>query len=407
MINMTLFGIGAAGNKAAIAAYENKVLDGRHIKLLNTSIKDIPEEYKKSDMFIPFSSGLGGCGKEYKNGRNAIIKAINTEQVNFAELLNDDSRQVVLVSSIEGGTGSGSVPAIAKYFTHLNVPVHVFAFVGFQDEIRGCNNSLRFFKDLPSSVILHTINNSYFLDYTKNYNKAEQAANLEFCKQIEIIRGGKLIPSQQVIDDTDLYKLNTQEGYMIINHIPIGGIKSISAFNERVQEKFENPCYMDTTLSCKRIGVIINASETTQSRIDNSYEIIKRYVGEPLEIYQHIQSNDNDIEEYVDVICSGMEYPEKGIIDINVRYQDLKSKLNKPAKSFKSIFDNMDIDDDEFGADFKIRKMVNPSDIKNIFDDSEEDDEDDEGLVELEDDNVEDYSSNNNKYTKKSPMTDY
>lgn len=375
MINMTLFGVGAAGNKAAITALERGVIDKNHVKLLNTSVKDVPEEYKKSNMFIPFSSGLGGCGKEYARGRNAIIKAINTEQINFAELLNEDSRQVVLVSSIEGGTGSGSVPAIAKYFTHLNVPVHVFAFVGFQDEIRGCNNSLRFFKDLPSTVILHTINNSYFLDYTKNYATAERAANEEFANQLEILRGSKLIPSNQVIDDTDLYKLNTQEGYMIINHINIYGIKSISVFNEKIQERFENPSYMDTTLSCKRLGVIINASKNTQTRIDNSYTVIKRYVGEPLEIYQHIQDNPEDGEEYIDIICSGMEYPEKPILDINSQYQNLKSKINKPSKSFKSIFDDIDIDDDDEFGEFKIKKMVNPDKVKDIFSDEDSEDE--------------------------------
>ena len=400
MIPMTIFGVGAAGNKAVIQALENKTIDEDHVKLLNTSIKDVPEKYKKSDIFIPFSSGLGGCGKEYKNGRTAIIKAINTERIKFAELLNSDSRQVVLVSSIEGGTGSGSVPAIAKYFTHINVPVHVFAFIGFQDEIRGCNNSLRFFKDLPSSIILHTINNSFFLDYTKNYARAEELANQEFARQISILRGDKLIPSKQVIDDTDLYKLNTQEGYMIINHIPINGIKSISAFNEKIQEKFENPYYMDSSLSAKRIGVVINASLNTQSRIDNSYEIIKRYVGEPLELYQHIQNDDNDPEEYIDVIAAGMDYPEKSILDINTRYKYIKSKVNKPSKSFKSIFDDIDIDDDDEFGEFKIKKMTNPDNAKDIFSDDINvvDDVDDTSVTFTDD--VDDYDLNmiNNYY---------
>ena len=72
-----------------------------------------------------------------------------------------------------GGTGCGATPVVAKYFTALNIPVHVFAFIGFQDEVRGINNSLKFFKDLPDGVILHTIDNSKFLDFTKNYSKAE------------------------------------------------------------------------------------------------------------------------------------------------------------------------------------------------------------------------------------------
>jgi hypothetical protein len=66
----------------------------------------------------------------------------------------------------------------------MNIPVHIFAFIGFQDEVRGISNSLRFFKEIgdlddADHIILHTIQNRVFLDYTKNYHKAEQLANDE------------------------------------------------------------------------------------------------------------------------------------------------------------------------------------------------------------------------------------
>ena len=371
MMQMTIFGIGAAGNKAAITLIENEIVDRAHVKLMNTSVKDIPEEYKNDpELFIPFSSGLGGCGKEPSKGRAAIIKAINNHQVNLGELLNEDSKEVVLVSSVEGGTGSGAVPAVAQWFDKMNIPVHVFALIGFQDEARGINNTLKFFKDLPSNVILHTICNSYFLDYTKNYGKAEKAANEEFAREIEILRGSKLIPSKQIIDDTDLYKVNIQPGYSTIYHIPLNNIKNTENFNAAIAKAFENSCHMDNDNSAKRIAVVINASSKVQDAVDNSFEVVKRYVGVPIETFQHIQPDDDldlDGEEYIDIIACGMNYPERPIRDINNKYLKVKEKLSTSRKSFDDIFGNIEMDDDldEFNVD--IKQMVDPSKADDLF----------------------------------------
>ena len=77
-MEVTLFGIGAAGNKAAINVLEKGILDEKHVRLLNTTIKDIPESYKTDNKGIvfKFSSMLGGCGKEPSKGRAAMLQAI-------------------------------------------------------------------------------------------------------------------------------------------------------------------------------------------------------------------------------------------------------------------------------------------------------------------------------------------
>ena len=374
-MEVTVIGAGAGGNKAAITLIEKGVVDKSHVKMLNTSSKDVPEKYSTDkSIFIQFGTGLGGAGKEPARGRAAMIEAINSKQINFSDLINEDSKEVILVGSVEGGTGSGSIPVMAQYFDAMDIPVHVFAFIGFQDEARGMNNTLKFFKELPSSTILHTIMNKYFLDYTKNYSIAEQAANEEFAKEIEILIGTHLQSSKQVIDDTDLYKINTQPGYMTINHIPLTGIKNMEGFNDCIIQAFENSCYLDCDQSSKRIAVIINASKKIQKAVDNSFEVIKRYVGTPIETFQHIQPDDeySDVDEdYIDVICCGMNYPEKALRDINAAYNKLKEKLNTSRKSFNDIFANIDTDDDdlsEFDADIKTKLDPGKLSGVDIFD---------------------------------------
>lgn len=366
MMNLTVFGVGAAGNKAVITLLKNKVVDQQHVKLLNTTSKDIPEEdietVTKSNLFVPLPSALGGCGKESAKGRAAMLKAIKGHLVNFGKLFNEDSSEVVIVSSVEGGTGSGSAPVIATYFSAMNIPVHVFALIGFQDEARGINNTLKFFKDLPSGVILHTINNAAFLDHSDNYGKAEQAANEEFSKQIDILRGSKIVPSKQNIDDTDLYKVNTTPGYMTINHIPLNGVKNADQFNSAIAASFDNVCYLDSDPSAKRIAVIINTSKP--DAIDNKFEVIQRYVGTPFEIFRHIQ-NDGD-DEYINIIACGMNYPERAIKDINSKYEQLKQGLNSKYKSFDDIFGSLDLDTSgEYDVD--VRRMADPADVDKLF----------------------------------------
>ena len=360
-----LIGLGAAGNKAAIAVVESGVLDTDHVKLANTTIQDIPEKYKNSDMIIKFSSGLGGCGKEPSKGKKAMYGAITTREVEFGAMITPSTKQIILVTSTEGGTGCGATPIVAKYFEAMNLPVHIFAFIGFQDEARGISNTLNFFKELSSNVILHTIQNSAFMDYTGSYTKAEDAANVEFVNQVEILIGSKMIASSQNIDATDHYKVATTPGYMDIKHISLRGVKNTDMANKAIITAFENGNNLDYTNSCKRLAIIINASEKVCDAVDEHFEVIKRYTGEPFEIYRHIQ--DDGTDDYIDIIVSGLAYPEKEIVDMSNQYSTLKNKLNAGNKGFDEIFANIEFDDSNDEFDMDVRNINKPSDTDSIF----------------------------------------
>jgi cell division GTPase FtsZ len=373
-MKINLFGVGAAGNKAAIRVLEKGILDDKHVKLLNTATEDIPDQYKVgTDLVIKFNSELGGCGKEPVKGKKAAVAAIKNGVLNLAEYIDPSSKAVAIVTAVEGGTGCGATPVLARYFSMMNIPVHIFAFIGFQDEVRGISNSLRFFKEIgdlddADHIILHTIQNRVFLDYTKNYHKAEQLANDEFAKQIEIMTGYKKIPSAQNIDETDEYKILTTPGYMDIEHIPLNGLAKRDAFDEAIQNAFDNRCCLNYTESCKRLAVIINASDRTQNYVDNTFTVLKRYTGEPFELFRHIQNDESDPEEYMDVIVAGLAYPETGIKDMSKDYTKKKQQLNSSVKTFGDIFSDIDFDegdDEEYNMD--LRHMVNPDDITNDF----------------------------------------
>lgn len=353
-----IFGIGAAGNKAAIEAIEEGKIAEERVKLVNTTTKDIPEKYKiGKDMIVQFSSSLGGgCGKEPDKGYEAMVDAIQNEKIDFYSMVPEDVNEIVLVTSTEGGTGCGATPVLVQYFNQMDIPVHVFALIGFQDEIRGVDNTLKFFQRIGDNVILHTIMNDQFLDYTGSYSKAEEAANKEFAHQLEIIIGSKTIPSEQNIDDTDRYKATTTTGYMDIKTIDMAPIKNKDQFNDAVIKVFDNSKCLRYDAACKRLSIIVNADDYAQEYIDDTYSVIKRYTGEPVETFRHVQ-NDGGPDKYVDIMVSGIPFPERGIREISDHYKAIKAKMNKEQKSMNDIFSDLDIDDtDEFNMGVKTRK---------------------------------------------------
>ena len=99
--------------------------------------------------------------------------------------------------------------------------IHICAFIGFEDDVRGLQNTVEFFKDISSlEADVMTIRNVTFNE-AAGYNKfkAEELANQEFVKRMRILTGKDLIVSEQNIDDTDIMKVVSTAGYKTIEEI--------------------------------------------------------------------------------------------------------------------------------------------------------------------------------------------
>ena len=59
-----VIGIGAAGSKAAINLIEKGVMKRENIILINSTIGDVPVNYR--DITVQYSNSTGGAGKERK-----------------------------------------------------------------------------------------------------------------------------------------------------------------------------------------------------------------------------------------------------------------------------------------------------------------------------------------------------
>ena len=215
-----VIGIGAAGNKAAISLVEKKVMDVKDILLINSTARDIPKDYN-GDKIILTDKG-SGCGKERAIAKEYAMACMKAGELD-KYIKEGESENVLIVSSVEGGTGSGAAPIIGEYCAKvLGCLVHIIAFTGFEEDVRGMKNTVEFFQELDFECDVQAIRNKAFLKLAGN-NKftAEEMANDEFIRRVKVMIGDGMVDSTQNIDDTDMFKLINTSGYKTIESIKI------------------------------------------------------------------------------------------------------------------------------------------------------------------------------------------
>ena len=336
MLQIKCIGVGAAGGKAVIEAIKMGSVSRDQALIFNSTAKDVADEY--NDIFIQFKDAVGGCGKERSVAKDLVMNSLKNESLRLETWLDPNDDLIIIAASTEGGTGSGSVPMLAKYINEvLGFKVHVYALVGFEDDVRGLQNTFNFFQELTPGVSVEATSNKKFLDGTGNRKKAEAAANSEFAERIKILQGQMIVDSDQNIDETDLDKISTKERYTQVEHIKITErIKNPDQFNQLLNDMLDDSKSLETEPTCVRLGVILNVSDKTLDHIDHSFDVLKNRLGNPFDFFKHIQYVGN--EEYICVISSGMKMP---IEEVKAVYDRYRVQTNSVDKARDGFFDSV------------------------------------------------------------------
>lgn len=333
-MNFILIGTGAAGNKALATAIDMGVIDTPAALFVNTTPIDIPAKYKQNA--VTLGDQLRGCGKERSISMTLTDKEIKSGKFPIGDICsNKDIYSVIIVTSMGGGTGSGSSIVMANYLKEeLGKNVLLVAFKGFGIDPRELRNDIEFFQGLNKDIAVQVIDNSKFLEEARgNHKMAEELANVEFANRMRAYMGLDLVESDQNIDDTDLYKLSAATPrYMSIDSASIEGIKNQQQFEDIINSMYDNTKSLDFVPSCGRLGIILNCSPDKVKFIDQSFNCIKERTGFPYETFLHIQNEGNS--EYVTVIAAGLKLPTKEVINIQKQYQEASSKSNNDEDDF-------------------------------------------------------------------------
>lgn len=338
-----VIGVGAAGNKAALAvAKENSEIDMEDLVLINSTKKDIPADVEKSKdkpMVVILSQEDKGCGKERSAAKNITLTAIQSGVLDLKEkVVGYDF--VSIIASLEGGTGSGASPIIAKYCSQmLGKNTHMFGFMGFAEDPRGLQNSVEYFQELSDDITIHIINNADFLSHTGNNNKfvAERMANEELCRRIRLLDGSMLEDSTQNIDSTDIYKVTNTRGYTMIGYMELeNSLTDVNAFNracEKLVFSIKSPKCDEPGQT--RMAVILNLSPLSEGAIDFKYTTLKEAFGNSYETFTHKQY-DSSLPEFIAVISAGQQMPLDKVKELHTMYKATADKVHKQKDSFFS-----------------------------------------------------------------------
>jgi cell division GTPase FtsZ len=340
MLKLKVVGCGAAGNKAAIQLIKNG-FDKGNVTLVNSTARDIPEEYRSNAIIFGTADSLGGCGKERDMGKRLILNDMRSGTISLDGIIDSDTNVVVIVSSTEGGSGSAVTPIIAKYITEvLGIPVIVVLFFGFNSDVRGMQNSIEISQELSDDYGVIGISNAKFLESSgSNKIRAELAANDEFVKIIDTLSGKNIMPAEQNIDSTDLFKLITTPGYMCIGNAQISKVKNREQFNKAINEAIDGSKLLDvSTKAAKRIGVIFDIPENMEDNVDYNVTAIRSRYGTPYEMFTHIQHKANG---EVTWIISGLHLPLEEVKEIYENYLRESSSVNKSKDSFYDSIGNL------------------------------------------------------------------
>jgi len=349
MLKIKVIGTGAAGGKAVINLVEKGIISENQIMIINSTAKDIPEKYKNKAVLFANSSG---CAKERHRARELAYNALKQGSINIDGFFDPDDKMCVIVTSIEGGTGSGSSTVFADYIQNvLKLHVVLIGFTGFETDVRGMANTIEFMRDLDPEYTVKIISNKRFLD-GNNILKAELAANDELVKRLNIIIGKDIIDSDQNIDNQDLLKVSSTAGYMYADKYPLIGIKNVKDYNNTVSEMLDNNTSLDVSdKSIKRLAVILNIKDKTKDFVDFNHTIFKERFGVLHEIYLHVQYDGSD--EYISYIAGGMHLPIEEVQDIYNRYKEGSDSINKSKDDFFDFVNNLKGNDEDIMFDMK------------------------------------------------------
>lgn len=337
MLNLKVIGAGAAGNKAAIDLV-SAGFKPEDVTLINSTLKDIPSDFKNSAiLFGQNSDSLGGCGKEREIGKKLFITDFKLGTFNLDNIVDPNTNAVVIVSSTEGGSGSAATPIIAKYIQScLGLPVIVVLFFGFNSDVRGMQNSIEICQELSEdATIIGICNSKYLAEAGGNKIKAEKLANQEFVNIVKVLGGYEIVESSQNIDDTDLFKIVSTPGYMMVGTTSIKSVKNIDQFNKAIEEAIDQSKLMDpNTKGAKRIGTFFNISEQMKDNVDYSCPTLQDEYGVPYESYTHVQEEGKNTVTW---IVSGLPMPIDQVTEIYDKYMENSNKVNKNKDNFFSV----------------------------------------------------------------------
>ena len=348
MLNIKVVGVGFGGTKGAIRGVENGIIPKEKLMIINSTLKDIPLAYE--DVAAYYSRAYGGSAKERSSAKELCLDALKNDELFIQKVdsfVDATTEVVIFVVAPEGGTGSGSVPILAKYFNTVirkrfpKLKIQIFTLNGFEDDPRGLQNTIEFFQELDESYTVQSISMKKLMDEDGlTRRQAEEKADDLFAEKIAIAAGRAINyeNARHNIDESDLLKLSTTPGFMFTWRVSLGKLKNTEAFNRALSEAIDSDKSLDIPKqSIARLGVISHVSEKNEEFIDYKFPVIKSKLGTYFDIFIHDNAYVQGEDEYIEFVASGLKMPIDELKAVYEKYKKETQLIDTDKDDFFSI----------------------------------------------------------------------
>lgn len=321
-----IIGCGKAGNKITNEILENDKSGQLTGLFVNTSYNDMANLSKRTDDNTFLFTSANGSGRDRTLAQEYVkdqIKALITAITNFP-LRNN----IYLITSADGGTGSGITPMICQLLKSAfdkkgkDGKINLIAIMPDQkiDDPLAFENAISFWNDIVKtretkqgniSIKDNCLDSIKIVDNTKG--KSYSDINGRLVKTLLNSFNMNGVHDEGDIDDKDSFNFNTEKGFSIILDIPTGYKNASEAIDKAISD-----CVyaVPDSYNCNHLGMSLTEKDYLIDEVRSSFPVINKTV---YKTYNQLGHNT--------VVLSGCAEPNELITNIAQKLEDLKANL--------------------------------------------------------------------------------
>lgn len=352
MLKVGVIGCGNCGNQVTVAV--TKVMEDVPVLAINSSSKDL------ATLPSTIPQKLIGDGKGSGKNRDESKEFLSKE---IMKLLSDESFKtflldldvVFIVSSTGGGTGSGISLLLSGIIKKAVPGVYVIP-VGIMPAVKkegesSHGNSLEYLKELYEVLGPST---TYMLYDNDKFAKEGSIAMMEkvnasVATDINILRCYHNLSTKYAsIDEKDMLNIIRTPGRLFV--ASLFDVKEKDLDDETLEDKLITEIKsnahveLQRDLIVHRSGIIVMLSPTVLSQFNTHVENVQKFVGSPVEEFEHIYVNDDrKLPNNVFLILSGLS-------KVNDRIRKANDRILEIEDARKQQEDDSELDIDLIGA---------------------------------------------------------
>lgn len=307
----------AIPDEAVVIAYNTST---RAMEYQSHNVKIFPTQMDSSGKI----RSMDGSGKIRSDATN-VFKTITGRKFmeKTMELVTRMDRldYILVVGTADGGTGSGTVPTMAKLLsTNLGVPVIIMGvYPSITEDAMSQYNAVQWQDDVTKTGLPYII-----LDNNHSGNLTEVHAQVnEYAVRIAKLLAGKTYGNTDIsiIDGRNLYMLIQQMGGRIVIASEEGRINSQDTLSDHIKNQLLANDFQPEPSWLKGIGLFVKGPKEMIDRIDSTLPELQAAYGQPVLKFSHLEITDG--EPCVSILISGCTEPGARLKQMQNKYDDI------------------------------------------------------------------------------------